>query len=84
MNAGNTPLLSVITLRLSVTLSIHGPGVIFGREVKYDLSGIGREIVRIRDEYPRKVSTVVRHDLAFSAVLDSQPIWRDLIEDLQM
>lgn len=83
LNPGNTPLLSAITLRLSVTLSIHGPGVIFGKEIKHDLSGIGREIARIEDEYTRKVNIVVRYDLAFRAVLDSQTIWRDLIgEDL--
>ena len=81
LNTGNTPFLSAITLRLSVTLSIHGPGVIFGKEIKHDLSSIGREIARIRDEYTRKVSVVVRHDLAFSTVLDSQPIWHDFIEE---
>ena len=78
-------MLSAITLRLSVTLSIQGLGVIFGQEIKHDLTGIGREIVRIKDEYARKVNVVVRHDLAFRAVLGSQPIWRDITgKDLLM
>jgi len=81
----NTPLLSAITLRLSVTLSINGPGVVLGQDISCDLSRIGREMARIKDKYTRKVNMVVRHDLAFRAVLDSQPIWRDLIgEDLPM
>jgi hypothetical protein len=85
LNPENSPLLSAITLRLSVTLSIHGPGVIFDQEIKYDLYRIGREISRVKDEYTREVYAVVRHDLAFRAILDSQPIWRDLIEeDLSM
>ena len=85
LNPRNTPSLSAVTLQLSVTLSLNAPCVVLGRGISHDLSRIGREMTRIQAEYTRKVDTVVRHDLAFGAVLDSQPIWRDLIgEDLPM
>lgn len=81
----NSPLLSAVTLRLSVTLSLNGPGCILGQEISDDLSRIGREMARVKKVYPRKLDIVVRCDLAFRAVLDSQPIWDDFIgEDLQM
>ena len=79
MNPRNSPLLSVVTLRLSVTLSLNAPGVILGQDISYDLSRIGRELVRVKNAYTSKVNMVVRHDLAFRAVLDSQPTWHDLI-----
>jgi len=46
-----------------------------------ELSRVGREVLRIKNAYARKVVVTVRHDLAFRAVLDLQPIWRDLIEE---
>ena len=52
-----------------------------GQGISCDLSRIGREMARIKDMYTRKVNVVVRNDLAFRAVLDSQPMWRDLIEE---
>ncbi|KAF9651761.1 hypothetical protein BDM02DRAFT_545651 [Thelephora ganbajun] len=45
----NSPLLSAVTLRLSVTLSLNAPGVVLGQEISYNLSRIGREMVRIRE-----------------------------------
>jgi hypothetical protein len=54
-----------------------------GQEITDDVSRIGREMVRIKKAYTRKVSIVARYDLPFRAVLDSQQIWHDLIgEDL--
>lgn len=79
LNPDNSPLLSDVTLRLSITLSLNGPGVVLGEGVRSDLSRIGYEMSRIQQAYTRKVNIVVRHDLAFRAVLDSQPIWHDLI-----
>lgn len=76
--------MSAVTLRLSVTLSLNAPGVILGEEIGYDLSRIGCEMSRIKNSYTRKVKMVVRDDLAFRAVLDSQPIWHDFIGGLPM
>lgn len=85
LKPGNSPLLSAITLRLSVTLSLNGPGYILGQEISDDLSRVGREMARIKKAYPRKLNIVVRCDLAFREVLDSQSIWHDFIgEDLQI
>lgn len=85
LNPGKCPLLSAVTLRLSVTLSLNGPGYILGKGISDDLSSIGREMMRIRNAYTSKVTIVARYDLAFKAVLDSQSIWHDLIgEDLLM
>lgn len=50
-----------------------------GQEISDDLSSLGRELVRIKSAYARKVNIVARYDLAFRAVLDLQSIWHDLI-----
>ena len=52
-----------------------------GEGISDDLSRIGREMTRIKNAYTRNVSIVPRHDLAFRAVIDSQPIWRNFIGD---
>lgn len=72
-----------MTLRLSITLSLHGPGVILDEGISSDLSRIGQEMDRIQRVYKGKVNVVVRGDFAFGAVLNSQPIWRGFIgEDI--
>lgn len=82
LNPSNSPLLSAITLRLSVTLSLNGPGVILGEGIRNDLSRIGEEMVRIQNAYTlRKVNVVLRNDLAFREVLDAQSIWRGFIRE---
>lgn len=81
LNPGNSPLLSAVTLRLSVTLSLHGPGVVSGERVGDDLSRIGQEVVRIQGAYTGRVNMAVRQDIAFGAVLSSQPVWRGLIRE---
>lgn len=56
-----------------------------GQEISDDTARIGREMVRIKDTYRRKVNVVARYDLAFRAVLDSQQVWHDLIgQDLMI
>jgi hypothetical protein len=79
LNPENSPLLSTITLRLSVTLSPNKPGDDLGQETGGDLSRIGQEMARIKNAYARRVNMVVRYDFAFRAILDSQPVWSDII-----
>ena len=81
LNPGKCPLLSAVTLRLSVTLSLNGPVYILGQEISHDLSSIGHEIVRIKNAYTRKMNINPRCDLAFRTILSSQPIWHDLIRE---
>lgn len=71
LDPGQCPNISGITLRLSVALSLDGPGSILGQEIRDDLANIGYEMVRIKKAYARKVNIVTRCDSAFKVATDS-------------
>ena len=79
MNSDNSPLLPAVTLRLSVTLSLEGPGAVLGEGVSGDLYKICQEMVRIQSAYAGRVNMVVRQDIAFGTVLTSQPTRGSLV-----
>lgn len=49
LNPNNSPLLSVITPRLSVTISLNGPGSVLDQDDSGDLSRISSEMAQIKN-----------------------------------